>query len=242
VVIKRLNQLGLERLDAFLDSLSSGVPLPVPSPILEDPDTTEDLPKAIEISMRPFANRLDAGKYLYDLLSNSGIPDLERDKGLWAWLSLFFFDQLCATDKSGKKRPGDRARWIPATSDFRKYYRHLLAGPYRIFRAHRDDPERALALLSGSLDKPGEIAEQLAARHELVTNKAVVELATNLYIDETLRRPRRGAASKGPGSARRLVDVLQQFDVTWNLYTMEASDLMSMMPREFDKFRNRSEV
>jgi hypothetical protein len=237
VIIKRLNSKGVEEFNDFLDSLTGDNPLPFPSRILEDPETTENLPTEIEISIRSFTNRLEAAKYLYALFTDSGLPDLERDKGLWAWLSLFFFDELCATDKSGGKKPGDRARWIPATSDFRKYYRHLLAGPYRIFKAHRDHPERALALLSGTLDTPGEIAEQLAARHELVTNKAVVELATKLFIDEATGKPRRGAASKGPGSARRLVDVLQQFDVTWNLYAMTTSALLSMMPGEFDKFR-----
>lgn len=237
MIIRRLNPLGLERLGDFLDSLTGDAPLPVPLSILEDPQTTEDLPKAIEISSRTFTNRLEAAQYLYDLLSDSEIPEVERDKGLWAWLSLFFFDQLCPTDKSGKRKPKDRARLIPATSNFRKYYRHLLAGPYRIFRAHRDNPDRALALLSGPLSKPGEIAEQISARQELVTNRAVVELATDLYIHPATRLPRRGAAGKGPGSSRRLADVLQQFDVTWNLYTMDASELMGMMPEEFDRFR-----
>ncbi|HBB86664.1 MAG TPA: hypothetical protein DC047_03505 [Blastocatellia bacterium] len=236
MIIKRFNKLGLERFNDFLDSLTGEEPLPVPSPILEDPHTTEDLPNAIEIKMQTFASRLEAARYLYDLLADSGIPELDRDRGIWAWLSLYFFDQLCPVDKSGKRKPGDRARWIPATSNFRKYYRHLLAGPFRIYRTHRDNPDRALALLSGPLSKPGEIAEQISARQELVTNRAVVELATNLYIDRSTRRPRRGAAGKGPGSARRLADVLQQFDVTWNLYMMEALDLMGMMPQEFSKF------
>lgn len=237
MIIKRFNQFGLERFNDFLDSLTGDEPLPVPYSILEDPRAVEDLPKAIDVTMQTFDNRLGAAKYLYDLLAQSGIPELERDQGVWAWLSLYFFDQLCPVDKSGKRRPGDRARWIPATSNFRKYYRHLLAGPYRVYKTHRDDPDRALALLSEPLSKPGEIAEQISARQELVTNRAVVELATNLYIDRVNRRRRPGAAGKGPGSARRLADVLQQFDVTWNLYTMTASDLMTMMPREFDKFR-----
>ena len=240
MLIKRLNKPGLERLNDFLDSLTGDAPEPVPSTILEDPHTTEHLPKAIEISIRAFANRLDAAKYLYQLLADSGIPEVERDEGLWAWLSLFFFEHLCPADKSGRRQPGERARWIPATTNWRKYYRHLLAGPYRIFKAHRDDPERALALLSGLLDTPGEIAEQIAASQELVTNRAVVELATDLYIDKNTRRPRRGASGKGLGSARRFVAVLKQFDVTWNLYAMDTADLLLMMPREFDKFRNRS--
>jgi hypothetical protein len=128
-------------------------------------------------------------------------------------------------------------RWIPEVNNFQRYYRHLLAGPYRIFRAHRDDPERALALLCGPLDKPGDIVEQLASRQEIVTNKAIMLGATRLYIDPATRKPRRGAGGRSGGSPRRLADVLKQFDVTWDLYAMTADNLLGLLPSEFDRFR-----
>jgi len=34
-----------------------------------------------------------------------------------------------------------------------------------------------LAVLAGPIDQPGDIAEQLASRQEIVTNKAAMELA-----------------------------------------------------------------
>jgi len=49
---------------------------------------------------------------------------------------------------------------------------------------------------------PGELAEQLSAYQEIVTNRAVMELATKSYIDPRSRKQsRRGR--KGAGSARR---------------------------------------
>ena len=75
------------------------------------------------------------------------------------------------------RKPGALARHIPEPGNFQRYYRHLLAGPYRIYRAHRDDPQRALALLCQPLDSPGDVVEQLASRQELVTNRGIMELA-----------------------------------------------------------------
>jgi len=235
--LRRLNDRGLERFGEFLDSQRTDSPQPSREEILADPGTSEAVEPETEIQLRTLGTRFQAGEYLHQVLSDAGIPDLERDKGLWAWLGLFYFEELCPADGRGRRNPGERARWIPAVSDFRKYYRHLLAGPYRIYRAHRDNPSRALALLCGPLHQPGDIVEQLASRQELVTNNAVMEVATTLYIDATTGQPKRGARGRGPGSARRLADVLNQFDVTWDLYAMRAQDLLAMLPREFDRFR-----
>lgn len=235
--VRKLNAAGLEQFEQFLDSLTSETPLSVPKTLLTDPTTSEPLPGDIEVEHKSFDNRFDAAKYLNEVLPKSEMTELERDKGLWAWLSLFFFDQLCVVDASERRKPGARAKWIPETTDYRRYYRHLLAGPYLIYRAHRDDPTRALVLLCGPLDRPGEIVEQFASRQEIVTKKAVLETATNLYIDSKTGRPKKGAASKTGGSARRFAEILNQFDVTWDLSVMESSDLIKMLPQEFDRFR-----
>jgi hypothetical protein len=223
--------------EAYLDSLTSDTPGELPITILDDETTSEPTEHDVDVEQRQFPNRLAAGKYLVETLSSSRISDIGNVKGLWAWLSLFYFEQLCPVDKSGRRKPGQRARWIPAVGDFRKYYRHLLAGPYRIYRAHRDDPSRALSLLCGDLNTPGEIVEQLTSRQELVTNNAIVETATTLYVDPDTSQPKRGAAGKGPGSARRLADIMNQFDVTYDLYSMGAGDIIAMLPPEFKRFK-----
>jgi len=69
-----------------------------------------------------------------------------------------------------------------------------------------------------------------------VTNRSIVELATKLYYDPKLKTTRRGAGGKGAGSPRRLVAVLNQFDLTWDLYATTTPTLMKMLPKEFEKF------
>ena len=233
--VRRLTEKGLKDFTGFLDAVNGGQQFESPNALLTGEDTSENIHVDIDIEEREFGNRFDAAKYLDEHLSGASIPDLDHDKGIWAWLALFYFKQLCAQDKVGKSTPGELARWIPATDNFRKYYRHLLAGPYRVFRAHRDSPERAMALLDGPVSKPGEMAEQLASSQEFVTNPAVVELATKLYLDKELKR-KKGSGGKGPGSPRRLAALLNQWDLTFDLYSMSTADLSTMLPKEFSRF------
>lgn len=234
--IRRLTVKGIEQFTAFLDSLNTPTPQSVPTWLLDTDETSNSLEVHIDVQPMAFASRFELAKYLDSKLTDSGLKNLERDVALWAWLTLFYLDQLCPVEKDGRRDPGERARYIPAVEDYRKYYRHLVAGPYSIYRAHREDASRVLAVLAGPVDKPGDIAEQLASRQEIVTNGAAMALATSLYIDSATQRPKKGAAGRGPGSARRFADVLNQFDLTWDVYAMQMQAMLAMMPKEFNRF------
>lgn len=237
MILHRFNDEGVNRFSRFLDDLSANPAASPPSALLTDALCVEPVSAGVEVEPTPFATRMDAARYLDAILSSLSGCDVERDGGLWAWLSLFYFDQVCPTDAHRHRRPKERARYIPAVNNYQKYYRHLLAGPYRVFRAHRSDPNRALVLLCGPLHKPGEIVEQIVARQEIITNPHAVELATKIYFNPITASFKRGAAGKGAGSARRLADVLNQFDVTWDLYSMSSDDLQTKLPAEFARFR-----
>ncbi len=234
--LRRFNDVGIARFGAYLDGLAADPALPPPAALLEDDEASAPLPgDAVPIAAK-FANRMAAARTLDELLSKVTGCDVERDGGLWTWLTLFYFDSVCPKDGNGRRKAEARARYIPAVTDYQKYYRHLLAGPYRVFRAHRTDPDRALVLLCGPVHRPGEIVEQLLSRQEIITNPSAVEAATEIYFDKAKGGFRRGAAGKGAGSARRLAAVLNQFDLTWDLASMTAQQLMERLPREFDRF------
>jgi hypothetical protein len=95
-----------------------------------------------------------------------------------------------------------------------------------------------MALLCGPIYKQGDIVEQLASRQELITNKSLIGVATVLYYDSTSGRAKRGAGGKGLGSPRRLADIIDQFNLTWDLYTMTLEEILELLPDEFDKFKN----
>lgn len=246
-LLRRLNEHGIERLLEFLHAVKSDSNLAQPRAILEHPMTSEDIGDLhIVIEHRTFGSRLAAAKYLHEQLNHSGLENVDKDRGLWAWLSLFYFDELCPADKKGRRAPGQDARWVPETGQAFRYYRHLLAGPYRIFHAHRTGPERAMILLCGPLHQPGDIVEQLASRQELVTNPSLLGTATALYLDEETQLAKRGTTSteilndrtRGkPGTVRRLVDVYKQFDVAWDLYAMDTESVVALLPKEFERFQ-----
>lgn len=235
--LHRFNEEGVKKFTEYLDGLSANPALAVPAGLLSDATCVIPVAPGPEIAVRKFDNRMEAARHLDGVLAGVTGCDVARDAGLWAWLSLLYFDQLCPEDGNGHRKVGELARYVPAVTNYQKYYRHLLAGPYRVFRAHRANPDRAMVLLCGPLNKPGEIVEQIVARQEIITNPYAVELATQIYYDPRSGSFKRGAAGKGGGSARRLADVLNQFDVTWDLYWMSAALILAKLPREFNRFR-----
>lgn len=235
--LHRFNDEGIRRFEQFLDALSGDPATAVPTGLLADSVCVVPVPLGPEVVARQFGTRMEAARYLDNMLSSVTDYDVDRDAGLWAWLTLFYFDQVCPRDGHGRRKVGERARYVPAVTSYQKYYRHLLAGPYRVFRTHRSNPDRALVLLCGPLHKPGEIVEQIVARQEVITNPHAVEVATTIYFDPSTGSFKRGAAGKGGGSARRFADILNQFDVTWDLYWISAAGILAKLPREFDRFR-----
>jgi hypothetical protein len=214
--IRRLNDEGVSAFGRFLDQVANDSSVEPPKTLLESADTSEQLPVDIDVESRTFKNRFEAAEYLYKLLAPHPLPGLERDVGLWAWLSLYFADQLF-TMRKGKRIPGARARWILEPANWTRYYRHLLAGPYRIYSAHADNPACARIVLATPINSPGEAVEQIASRQDLITNPTFLTMATRLYYDENEGKLKAGTGSKIRGGARRLTDILNQFDLTWDV-------------------------
>ena len=240
MILKRFNDQGMEAFINYRNGLLIAPDTSPPVELLENPAFSETVKPETIIDNKVFETRLDAGKYLYEIIVNRAkISRTEKDRGLWLWLTLFYFNQLCPPDSYGKRKPMHEARLIFFPDDFRRFYRHLLVGPFLAVRAHHENPDRAIAFLSNPLNKPGEIAEQLASRLEVVTNPNILELASKLYYDVGRKTFKRGAASSVRGAARRFAKVLNQLDLTWYLYGISANDLEVLLPREFERFRNK---
>jgi hypothetical protein len=234
--LRRLTDSGIQSFTNWLDMVRADCPLPAPLELLLDASHSAPLEFEVAVDNKSFTTRIEAASYLLSLLDPVPLTSPETDRGLWAWLSLLFIDSVCPLNKDGSRKPGETARHIPEPGNFRKYYRHLLAGPYRILKAHRDNPDRALCLLCQPLHTPGDVVETIASRQERVSNVAILELATKLYVDKQLGKLKRGAGGKSAGSPRRLSDVLDQLDLTWDLYATTGEELALMMPAEFKRF------
>lgn len=235
--LRKFTEEGLREFRNILDNgrMSGNPNLELLEHLREAPDTTVPVGDEIAMPDATFGSRMDAAVHFDGLLENvTGIS--LQDRGLWAWLTLYYFDSVCPADESGKRKIGREERHIPDPA-FRRYYRHLLSGPFNIYRAHRDAPERAFAVLCSPVDSPGDVVESLASRQDLITCPAVMEAATVLYVDNTTRRHKRGAARKTKGSARRFADVMMQLDLTYDLHQIPTERLLEMLPEEFDEFQ-----
>jgi hypothetical protein len=234
MLARRFTPEGIEQFDAFLIGLKSDASLDVPTELLTDPRTSAALDVEVNAEPREFHSRLEVAEHLHRILKNDA-STLRTDNGFWTWLALCWFEMLCPM-KHGRWQPGERNRWIAGLEDPRKSCQHLLAGPYQVYRAHRDDPTRAMALLCGPPHQPGPLVRLIASRPSLVTCKAVVGAATRLYYDSAKARNRPGLAGRSPGSPRRFADLLNQLDLTWDLHSLTTETLLDLLPAEFDQF------
>ena len=244
--LRRFNPAGLDRFSDYVAALRADKTLPAPFDLLEDDALTEVVAPATDCPDASFANRLAAAEYLDRVLTPSGLADAFADVGLWAWLALRFFDQLCPIGKDGSRSPGEDARWIPQVDGSRRYYRHLLLGPSVIYQAHRDEPERVVGLLADPVSiGTSEVFRLFIENPSLIRSRSAVAAATALYYDPVKKKNRRGIGAKDagaggkakPGTVRRLIAVLQQFDCTYDLYALSPAVLLDMLPSEFDRYQ-----
>lgn len=231
--LSRFTPTGIGVFQAFLDSLNTGTHLPWPESALADSAYSEIATEDVDLEFRSFNSRFELAKYLHEAFDSGGFRALSGDSGLWAWIACHYFREICPRAKGGELKPGASPRWIPRSGDFRRYYRHLVAGPFFVYQAHKDHPERAMALLCQRPGRPGDLVEQLASRQQVVTNATIMQVATELFVDRATGQQRKNANRKGRGGPRRLIDVLGQFDVTWDMSLMTADQLRDRLPPEF---------
>lgn len=236
--LARFNPDGIHAFRQTLQAARDGETRATPLPILNDPALVEFVTDAGDIDVEVFSTRMQLAAYLSPVLEGVNSPDLLRDTGLWAWLSAAFFDTVCPADAYGNRNPQADYRHIP-TNDWRHFYRHLIRGAVRIYRLFEPDPDKGAIVLCQHPAKPGDFVEQLCSRQERITNPAIIEVANCLYFDTDTEKPKRGSSPNSPkaGTLRRFTSTLDQLDLTYDLYSMKADDLIAILPSEFTKYR-----
>lgn len=239
-----LTPRGTERFRAWLIR-GATIGEPTPRALLIDPECSSPLAQTIEIEATPggapFANRYDFGAYLRNTLAPLDPVAIARDIGLWNWLSLYYFDQLCPSRS-------ERTRSLLATEvyvlspdrKYRQVFRHLVRGPWYAVREHGENAKVLLIHTERSgvvLATRGRIFEELASRQGILGNRTVIAAAQRLYFDEKINRPRLGASGYGSGSVRRFAIVVQQLELTYDTRACSVDQLLSLLPREFNEWK-----
>jgi hypothetical protein len=235
--LRRLTEKGIERFRAYLRGLSeSSGANPPPPQLLSESDFSKPAGGQVHLEQKRFSSRLDLARYLDQVLE--AIPErpdtLASDIPLWSWMSLFYFDQVCPVNDKGKRKPGREYRHIPEPG-YPSGHRHLLAGAYLVYTVYGWGEGLSRLALHTPLSVESHFHHQIATRQSLITNRGIMEALHILYYDETLGKPKRGPAMNkaAPGSLYRFIDVIQQLDVTHDLYSMTGGEIVSLLPEEF---------
>ncbi len=230
--LRKLNAKGIAAFREYLSSIRAGAEFQTSPALLYVDDFSTAVRPRIEVERRTLKTKLDAAAYLTTVLEPIEGPGLTSDVGLWSWLALFFFDQLSPVRPDGKRRPREDYHYIPSD---RRPQRHLLAGAYQLYKLHG---QHARVLLHPAVHQHGRFIFDLDFRRDLLTNRGLIEVADRLYWNERTRRPKRGAASDGqPGNLRRLIAVAQQLELNYDLYGMNAQEILELLPGEFQSSR-----
>lgn len=229
---------GVRAFHELLDQMKAHEEHEVPRDLLTDPVFSTDL--GIRLPSTP--KNLDSRFALAIWLSSALEPTLRASigsAGMWSWLAAHLMDVIAPARADGTRKIGERSLYVLEEDTWNRYYRHLIAGPCRVVRAHWESPTDARAILAGKPSVPGELYEQIASRQEVITTPVLLRLTQQLYWDVSAKGLRRGTAGKGAGSARRLASVLQQLDLTWDLNEMTEDEVIRLLPRrEFSRFLN----
>ncbi len=232
--LRRFNEEGLNEFKLCIAKISAGIADNVSS-ILERDEWTEIISEDAIVEVRGFADRLDAAQHLDSIVQtlSASSDEIRSDIGLWSWLSACWWDIFLKENK-GLVRNENCYVLNPA---WNKYYRHYLCGAWSTFDIHRDNPDRAKAVLCTPPHKPGEIVETFCSRRLLITNKSLMQTATDLYYDRKNKVIKSGSASRDAGSADRLAAITKQFQLTYALREMEPEEIWELLPSEFDRYK-----
>lgn len=232
--LRKLNTRGVDAFAKHLASIRAGSEFQSnPALLYVDEYSTPVVPR-IEMTPKRFASKLEAAKYLHGILRPLESPSLAGDAGLWSWLALYYFDQLSPVGSDGKRRPREDYHYIP--SELRRgHERHLLAGPYLLYRTHG---ENARVLLHPRVHQHGAFVYDLGYRRDLLANRGLVAAIDQLYWNAKTKRPKTGATTTSrPGNLRRLIAVLEQLELNYDLFGMTAVEILALLPKEFDAWR-----
>lgn len=237
IEIRRFTVTGLHAFESYLAALRSNPELPPPASLLTNDDYSEPLDESATLELQTFSDQYEFGVYLVGALSQLSSGQISRDSLLWSWLALLFFDTICPPSDVGRSVLEDAAYVMAIDTNHQRYYRHLVRTPWAAVGSHSENAKVLLKTRSQTA-KRSDIFEQLASRQEIFGNPTIIEAAYRMYFDASDNFPKRGAGGKLGGSARRLASVVQQLDLTYDLYDCSADKLLGLLPREFDRWKS----
>ncbi|MCX6699309.1 MAG: hypothetical protein NTV68_05185 [Methanomicrobiales archaeon] len=191
----------------------------------------------IEVEAKIFPSRMELGFFLHFLFQEIDRDLLIDNGGLWNWLTIQLFDQIAPPDPTGNRKIGEFARYI-YNPHYTRYYRHLVAASWDIYSKYQ---EKSKIFLTTPLNVTNKVTLELACHQNLISNENMVDAILALYWQsgndggEGLKR---GTASrKAPGNLYRFVTLMNQLELTYDVFSIPSQEILELLPLEFNKWK-----
>ena len=238
-VLRKFTDEGIAQFRGYLADLKERATTPPPFDLLVDPVASSPVNELLQIENRKFATRLELAQYLDEALGEIENDSIETDVYFWSWLSLFYFDQVCPVDDTGMRKPGRDYRHI-LEPGYRYGHNHLIAGAYLVYTVYGLNDSLSKLLLYTAPSIESTFHHQLAQRQNIITNQGLMQAAHLIYLNNQEIKPKFGSMVKNKaGTVFRFIDVIQQLDLNYDLYSMTGEEVLQLLPAEFNKWNNK---
>jgi hypothetical protein len=233
ICIRVFSDLGVEKFRQYIVDLKNNLQTVKPDLNIE-PYSAEFKPLVDIDENRIFHTKLEVAEYIKNKIDNAGIPreGILENRNLWTWLAYIWFEQLCQR-KNGTLIPRETAKYI-CSSDYTDYYRHFIAAPFSIYSLYGRNNSRIF--LHNKPYEHNDYIEQIASRQKIISHENLIVVLHRLYWDEISNRPKRGAQSRS-GNHLRFRKIIDQFELTYNIYTMSPDEIINLLPDEFSQWK-----
>ena len=245
--VHKLTDAGIRAAKDYMIALRDGRREAFPHSLLTDSQYAAPIEPRVHVEQRSFDSKRDAGLYLVRQLGPIGPARVFDNPRLWSWLGMFYFQSMVKKSADGAPILRGKNPSIPYIIDPNvtgmssvEAYHHRLLLAYEIYVHHG---ERAWYMLDQPPISLNSFTLRLAGRRDAFRSEGVVDLAHRLYADHYTRKlkPRSlglDRATAPPGSLPRLIDVLDQLYMTYDVYgRMTAEQILPLLPPEFDRFK-----
>lgn len=230
--LRRFNEAGIAAFRNYLKGLRESPTLRPPFELLDDDSLTTTLPMVTGLSHPGFSAKRDAAEYLRELLKPLAGQDVFRDVGMWTWLTLWFFDDVCPAS-AGARKPKDADVYYILNPAWNRRYRHLLATPLEVLQVF---PKHNRFFLSAALSTHGDPIEQVWSKFYVTRHNSVAEAIDMLFYDEATNGPKSGLFPKSEkrGDLRNRFPIrIKQLRKTYDIAVLDGARLVKLLGDEF---------
>ena len=234
MLLRCLNDEGIAAFAADLDAIRRGAIEDPRQSLLEDARFTESFPFGdVNVEPREFANRGFFASYIDARMAVAGVTHTVDVPGMWEWLALFYWSEVCRKLPNGRWGVTANERYIVNRRAQSRNYRHALRESYLNFRSYRDSGNNeAAVVLSQPLNQLSDIVESICARERIKGSPGAMRAATMLFYNESTGRSHPN--KRESGGLRDYCKFVQNLPDEFNLAEVPHHTIISMLPPAFD--------